>query len=40
MTESGFTWGAHLLMWIFPLFLVLLAVTLYIAGGRRPGGRR
>jgi cytochrome c-type biogenesis protein CcmH/NrfF len=40
MTESGFTWGAHLLMWVFPAVLVLVAVALYIAGGRRPGNRR
>jgi hypothetical protein len=40
MAENGFTWGAHLLMWVFPMALVILAVTLHALGGRRPGDRR
>jgi hypothetical protein len=39
MADAAFTWGAHLLMWVFPAVLVILAVTLYIAGGRRSGDR-
>ena len=40
MTNDGFTWGARLLMWAFPLALVLTAVLLYLLEGRRKGDRR
>jgi hypothetical protein len=36
MPEFHFTLGAHLLGWVFPLFLVILAVTLHLLRGRRP----
>ena len=40
MTENGFTWGALLLMWVFPLALVLTAVLIYLLEGRANGDRR
>jgi len=37
--EHQFSWGAHLLLWVFPLLLVVTALTLHLLGGRRPGSR-
>jgi len=39
MVEQQFSWGAHLLMWVFPLALVVTALALHLAGGRRGGDR-
>ena len=40
VTENGFTWGSHLLMWAFPLALVLTAVLIFLLEGRTKGDRR
>jgi hypothetical protein len=37
--EHGFSLGAHLLLWVFPLALVFSAVALHLLSGRRPGDR-
>lgn len=39
MTEHHFSLGAHLLMWVFPLLLVVTALVLHLLGGRRTGNR-
>ena len=39
MVEQQFSWGAHLLMWVFPLLLVVTALGLHWLGGRRKGDR-
>jgi hypothetical protein len=39
MAEHQFSWGAHLLMWVFPLLLVVTALALHLLGGRRRGDR-
>ena len=39
MAEHSFSWGAHLLMWAFPLLLVVTALALHLLGGRRGGDR-
>jgi len=39
MVEPSFSWGAHLLLWVFPLLLVVTALTLHLLGARRPGSR-
>ena len=40
MPDHGYSLGAHLLMWVFPLLLVLAAVTAHIVSGRSRGDRR
>jgi len=37
MPEHHFSWGAHLLLWVFPLLLVVTALALHLLGGRREG---
>jgi len=39
MAEQHFSWGAHLLLWVFPLFLAVTALALHLLGGRRSGNR-
>jgi hypothetical protein len=39
VTGDGFTWGAHLLMWAFPLGLIVTAVLLFVLEGRRKRNR-
>jgi hypothetical protein len=40
MPDHGFTWGAHLLIWGFPLLLVAAAVAAHMLSGRSRGARR
>jgi len=40
VTEFHFSWGAHLLLWVFPLSLALMAIVLYLLEIRRGGERR
>jgi hypothetical protein len=35
MSEHQFSWGAHVLLWVFPLLLVLATLALHTFGGRR-----
>ena len=34
-TGSSFSWGAHLLLWVFPLILTLAALALHYVTGHR-----
>jgi len=35
MSDAGFTWGAHLLLWVFPLLLTLGAVAVHLRSRKR-----
>jgi hypothetical protein len=39
MAGHEYSWGAHLLMWVFPLLLAAFAVGIHILGGRSRSGR-
>jgi len=39
MPDHGFSWGAHLLMWLFPLLLVGAAVAAHLWSERSKGDR-
>jgi hypothetical protein len=38
MSDHGYSFGAHLLMWVFPLLLVAAAVAAHLLGGRSGSG--
>jgi hypothetical protein len=40
VTDEGFTLGARLLLWGFPLALVVAAVLIYVLEGRGKGDPR
>lgn len=40
MSGHHFTWGAHLLLWVFPLVLVIVAVLAHWRGRRGTGEGR
>ena len=40
MNEHHFSWGAHLLLWAFPLSLTLAAILLFLRERAARGGRR
>jgi len=35
MTEYQLSLGAHLLLWVFPVSLVIIAIVLHLSSGRR-----
>jgi hypothetical protein len=39
MADQGFSWGAHLLIWLFPLLLVGAAVAAHLFSERSKGDR-
>jgi hypothetical protein len=39
MPDHGFSWGAHLLIWLFPLLLVGAAVAAHLLSERSKGDR-
>jgi len=40
MPDLEFSWGAHLLIWVFPLLLVGAAVAAHILSERSKGDRK
>ena len=40
MTGYALSWGAHLLLWVFPLVVVVAAVLAFLGDRRRAGQGR
>ena len=40
MNEHHFSWGAHLLLWLFPLALTLASILLFLRHRPPRGDRR
>jgi hypothetical protein len=40
MEEHSLTFGAHLLLWFFPLVLIIVVITENFLGGRSKGDHR